>query len=64
MRNLQRIMSQYHGKGVTTVEQAKEVSVVPTSRTGGAKSGGFKDYPQREYSREELSGLFEDVDRF
>lgn len=64
MRNLQRIMSQYHGKGVTTVEQAKEVSVVPASRTGGAKSGGFKDYPQREYSREELSGLFEDVDRF
>ena len=35
----------------------------PASKAGG-KRGGFTDYPQREYSEEELADLFEEVDRF
>lgn len=37
-----------------------EFSSVGTVR----KPGGFLDYPQREYSKEEVDALFEEVDRF
>ncbi len=63
MRNLQRIMSVYHLKGVSSVEQAKLTAIGQTAQPA-VRKGTFHDYPQREYSREELSVLFEDVDRF
>lgn len=58
MQYLNNILSKYHSENISTIEEAKKV-VLTVSKTSSEKSA--KDAKKREYSKEELSSLFDDI---
>ncbi|MDR3263904.1 MAG: DnaD domain protein [Clostridiales bacterium] len=60
---LNQILSGYKQNGVSTLEKAKEFSQSQPQKSDKKKApkDASKDFAQREYSKEELSALFEDL---
>ncbi len=58
LQYLNKVLSQYHSANVTTLEDAKNVAIVGVSTND---SKGAKEARKREYSKEQLDSLFDNI---
>ena len=58
LQYLNKVLSQYHSANVTTLEDAKNVAIVGVSTND---SKGAKEARKREYSKEQLDSLFDNL---
>lgn len=65
MQYLNRVLSEFHAGGVSTLEEAKKFKLSfafdGKKNTTSSKSTSSKDAKKREYSKKELDSLFDDV---
>lgn len=63
MQYLNRVLSEYHTKGISSVEDAKkyQLSFVGNGASQAVKNSSPKQAHKREYSKQELDSLFDDL---
>lgn len=62
IKNMHRLISLYKQKNIFTVTEAEKITLEGQVVYNKPKSS-FDNYPQREYTKEELSGLFDDIEQ-